>query len=102
MYLFALSRKEMCHYRAVMNTCAVLALVLAGLDLLALAPPGLIEAMVQRAPTWEQVGAWVRVIFRVSLPNPNPNPNPSRTLTHVGADARAPAARGLLLHLGAG
>jgi len=69
-YLFALSRKEMCHYRAVMNTCAVLALVLAGLDLLALAPPGLIEAMVQRAPTWEQVGAGVRVIFGVPLPEP--------------------------------
>jgi hypothetical protein len=54
-YLFALSRKEMCHYRAVMNTCALLSLSLAGLDLLALAPPGLIEAMVQRAPTWEQM-----------------------------------------------
>ena len=76
MYLFALSRKEMCHYRAVMNTCAVLALVLAGLDLLALAPPGLIEAMVQRAPTWEQVGAGVRVIFGVPLPEPEAEPEP--------------------------
>ena len=91
----------MCHYRAVMNTCAVLALVLAGLDLLALAPPGLIEAMVQRAPTWEQVGAWVRVIFRVPLTLTRTRTR-TLTLTHVGADARAPAARGLLLHLGAG
>ena len=116
-YIFAISRKEVCSYSAVMNTCAVythtrrvrpplasrlspvpcpsplasrpflapahlsplaprpapraprlspvavapcrrcalLALSLAGLDLLSLAPPGLIEAMVKRAPTWEQM-----------------------------------------------
>lgn len=40
---------------SIMRTCMLIALSLAGLDALALAPPGLIEAMVKRTPTWEQM-----------------------------------------------
>ena len=42
-------------YRTAMNTSAVVALVLAGCDLLLLAKPELLEAIVRRAPTWEQM-----------------------------------------------
>jgi len=38
-----------------MNFCAVLALLLAAADLFALAKPAQIEAIVRRAPTWEQL-----------------------------------------------
>ena len=38
-----------------MNFSAVVALVLAALDLILLAKPELLEAIVRRAPTWEQM-----------------------------------------------
>ena len=67
-WVFALSREELPvysyvdgvyasegSYRTAMNTSAVVALVLAGCDLLLLAKPELLEAIVRRAPTWEQM-----------------------------------------------
>ena len=42
-------------YRTAMNTSLLVALVLAGCDLLLLAKPELLEAIVRRAPTWEQM-----------------------------------------------
>eukprot|EP00316_Scyphosphaera_apsteinii_P006499 CAMPEP_0119343118 /NCGR_PEP_ID=MMETSP1333-20130426/106199_1 /TAXON_ID=418940 /ORGANISM="Scyphosphaera apsteinii, Strain RCC1455" /LENGTH=94 /DNA_ID=CAMNT_0007355477 /DNA_START=1 /DNA_END=285 /DNA_ORIENTATION=+ len=42
-------------YRPAMHTAAVGAFILAGFDLLALAKPELLEAIVRRAPTMEQL-----------------------------------------------
>mmetsp|Transcript_26915 Transcript_26915/g.59148 ORF Transcript_26915/g.59148 Transcript_26915/m.59148 type:complete len:601 (-) Transcript_26915:350-2152(-) len=54
-WAFAFSRQETKRYRASMNAMAAVALMLATVDMLALAKPELLEAIVRRAPTWEQL-----------------------------------------------
>jgi len=54
-WAFAYARQEAGSYRGAMNAAAIVAFVLATLDLLALTKPELLEAIVRRAPTWEQL-----------------------------------------------
>jgi len=56
-YVFALYRQERGSYREAMNAFAVVAFALAGCDVVSLAKPELLEAIVRRAPTWEQLVA---------------------------------------------
>ncbi len=53
-WVFAMSRQLMESYHPAMNAYAALALLLAVLDLMALAKPEFLEAIVRHAPTWEQ------------------------------------------------
>ena len=54
-WAFAYARQEAGSYRSAMNAAAITAFVLATFDLLALTKPELLEAIVRRAPTWEQL-----------------------------------------------
>ena len=57
-WLFALSRDAAGTYNHALNVCSFLALGLAAGDLLLLAKPADLEAVVRRAPTWEQMLVW--------------------------------------------
>ena len=136
-YLFALSREEMCHYRTVMNTCAAAAPGRLPPSVPASRPPrppratpsargAMPQARLALAPYTPTPRAITRrpapsqptprslspqVRLALALPRrarparpraARPHRGHGAARTHVGADARAPAARGLLLHLGTG
>lgn len=57
-FVFSLSREYLGSYKRAVMVSSCLSFSLAGVDLLLLAKPEVIEAVVRRAPVWEQLLAW--------------------------------------------
>lgn len=65
-FIFALSRDAVGSYGPALRVSAIVAFTVAALDLMLLTKPEVLEAVVRRAPMWEQLVAWRQRMMYVS------------------------------------